>query len=137
MHIPTWIDVFLAPLRDSQPAKVAVMAVLLLIVLDIVFGVLNACIHQEFSSEKMREGIGHKCSELGFMLVGLIIDGTIVGGVDIGFKAPVLVTICVYIALMELGSLLETFVKMNPALEQSPLFRLLDSVKAKEGAHGE
>ena len=137
MHIPTWIDVFLAPLRDSQPAKVAVMAMLILIVLDVLFGVLNACLHQEFKSEKMREGIGHKCSEFGFMLVGLIIDGTIVGGVDLGFKAPVLVTICVYIALMELGSLLETFVRMNPALEESPLFRLLDSVKAKEVEHGE
>lgn len=135
MHIPTWIDVFLAPLRDSQPAKVAVMAVLLLIVLDIVFGVLNACIHHEFSSAKMREGIGHKCSELGFMLVGLIIDGTIVGGIDLGFKAPVLVTICVYIALMEIGSLLETFVKMNPALKQSPLFKLLASVKGMEVEH--
>lgn len=137
MHIPTWIDVFLAPLRDSQPAKVAVMAVLLLIVLDIVFGVLNACIHHEFSSEKMREGIGHKCSELGFMLVGLIIDGTIVGGVDLGFKAPVLVTVCVYIALMEIGSLLETFVRMNPALKESPLFKLLASVKGMEVEHGE
>lgn len=137
MQIPTWIDVFLAPLRDSQPAKVAVMAVLLLIVLDIIFGVLNACIHKEFSSEKMREGIGHKCSELGFMLVGLIVDGTIVGGVDLGFKAPVLVTICVYIALMEIGSLLETFVRMNPALEESPLFRLLASVKGLEAEHAE
>lgn len=136
MHIPNWIDAFLVPLRDSQTAKVAATAVLLLIALDVVFGVVNACIHREYKSAKMREGIGHKCSEMGFMLVGLIIDGTIVGGVDLGFKAPVLVSVCGYIALMETGSLLETFVKMNPALADSPLFRLLDSVKAKEVEHG-
>lgn len=133
MELPIWIDVFISPIRDSTPAKVACVAVLLLVLMDVVFGVLNACMNKEFSSEKMRQGIGHKCSELGFMLMGLIIDGTIVGGIDlgIGLKAPVLVTICTYIALMEIGSLLETFVKMNPSLEHSPLFRLLSDVKGK------
>ena len=131
MELPIWIDVFIAPIRDSSTAKVACVAVLLLVLMDVVFGVLCACMRKEFSSEKMRQGIGHKCSELGFMLMGLIIDGTIVGGIDlgIGIKAPVLVTICTYIALMEIGSLMETFVMMNPSLENSPLFKLLNDVK--------
>lgn len=133
MELPIWIDVFISPVRDSTTAKVACVAVLLLVLMDVIFGVLCACMRKEFSSEKMRQGIGHKCSELGFMLMGLIIDGTIVGGIDlgIGLKAPVLVTICTYIALMEIGSLMETFVKMNPTLEHSPLFRLLNDVKGK------
>lgn len=122
---PIWIDVFLEVIRDNQTAQVALMAVLLLILLDWIFGVGNAIAHHEFSSSKMREGIGHKCSELGFCLVGIIVDGTIIGGVDLGYSAPCFTAICVYICLMEIGSLLEIFSRMNPQLADSPIFKLL------------
>ena len=123
--MPSYLDVFLIPIRDSQPAQVAIVAVLLLIVLDVLFGVLNALIHHEFSSTKMRQGIAHKCSELGFLFVGVIIDGCIVGGVELGYSAPVLTGAAVYICVMEIASLLELFVKLNPALADSPVFKLL------------
>lgn len=123
--MPTYLDVFLSPVRDNTTAQVAVMAVLLLIVLDVLFGVTNALIHHEFSSEKMREGIAHKCTELGFLLVGVIVDGCIVGGVDLGYSAPVLTVAAIYICVMEIASLLEIFTKMNPALASSPVFKLL------------
>ena len=126
-------DAFLAPIRDSVAAQVGITAVLVLIVLDILFGLGNAIGHKEYSSEKMRQGIGHKCAELGFILVGLVVDATIIGGFDLGFSAPVLVSICVYLCLMEIGSLLETFADMNPQLAGSPLFKLLESVEH----HGE
>lgn len=122
---PIWIDVFVGVIRDNQTAQVALMAVLLLILLDWIFGVANAIANHEFSSSKMREGIGHKCSELGFCLVGVVIDGTIIGGVDLGYSAPCFTAICVYIALMEIGSLLEIFSRMNPELADSPIFKLL------------
>ena len=133
---PFWADVFLSVIRDNQTAQVALMAVLLLILLDWVFGVGNAIARHEFSSSKMREGIGHKCSELGFCLVGIIVDGTIIGGVDLGYSAPCFTAICVYIALMEIGSLLEIFSRMNPQLADSPIFKLLAQNKQEvvEGA---
>lgn len=132
---PIWIDSFLAPVRDNDIAQVAIAAVLLLIVLDVFFGLLNAIIKKEYSSQKMRDGIAHKCSELGFILVGIVADGTIIGGLDLGFTAPVLVSVCVYICLMELGSLLETLVKMNPALSETPLFRVLAAAKVDDHGH--
>lgn len=126
MHqLPLYIDVFLSPMRDNPVAQVAVTAVLLLTVLDVLFGLVNALMSGTFSSAKMREGIKHKSASLGFVLVGIVADGTIVGGLDIGLDAPVLVTICVYICIMEILSLLETFVALNPELESSPLFKLL------------
>lgn len=131
MGAPFFIDVFMAPIRESSVTQVAIMAVLLLMALDIVFGVANALMHHSFSSERMREGIGHKCASLGFMVVGVIIDGTIIGGVDLGFSAPVLTTICVYLCIMEIGSLLEIFAKMNPDLGNSPVFKLLKETKNK------
>ncbi len=129
---PIWIDAFISVIRDNQTAQVALMAVLLLILLDWIFGVSNAIAHKEFSSSKMREGIGHKCSELGFCLVGVVIDGTLIGGVDLGYTAPCFTAICIYICLMEIGSLLEIFCKMNPALANNPIMQLLKQNKAKE-----
>ena len=126
---PYFVDVFLAVIRDNPTAQVAFMAVLLFILLDWIFGVASAVAAKEFSSQKMRDGISHKCSELGFCLVGLIIDGTIVGGVDLGYTAPCFTAICGYVCLMEIGSLLEIFSRMNPQLADSPIFKLLKQNK--------
>lgn len=136
--LPEFIDIFLAPVRDCFPAQVAISALLVLILLDWIFGIGNACMHHEFSSEKMRQGIGHKCSELGFVLVGIVTDAMITSGLDLGFEGPVLTTIAVYLCIMEIGSLLETFAKINPELAHSPAFKLLETVhivhEADEGS---
>ena len=128
MTFPVFLDAFLSPVRDSTVAQIAITAVFIFILLDIIFGLANALWQKKYSSEVMRQGSGHKCAEFGFILVGLVVDATIVGGFDLGFQAPVLITICVYICLMEIGSLMETFADMNPQLANSPLFKLLDSV---------
>ena len=127
------LDLFIAVIRDNTIAQSGTAAVLLLIALDVIFGLGNACAHHEYSSTKMREGIGHKASELGFMLVGIVVDATIAAGFDLGFSAPVYVAICAYICLMEIGSLLEIFARINPQLAHSPLFRLLESSKELVG----
>ena len=128
------IEPFIIPVRDAQAAQAAIIAVLVLIVLDIVFGLANALIHREYSSQIMREGIAHKCAELGFILVGIVVDATIISGIDLGFAAPVLMSVCIYLCIMEIGSLLETFAKMNPALADTPLFKLLVSTHANRRA---
>ncbi len=122
------LDSFLSPIRDCFPAQVAVAALLILILLDWVFGIGNALIQHQFSSEKMRQGIGHKCSELGFVCVGIIMDAMITSGLDIGFEGPILTTVTVYLCIMEIGSLMETFAKINPQLGESPAFKLLETV---------
>jgi len=122
------LDIFLSPVRDCFPAQVAIIALLILILLDWVFGISNALIHGEFSSTKMRQGIGHKCTELGFVVVGILVDAMIMSGLDIGFNGPILTTVALYMCIMEIGSLLETFAKMNPELAKSPVFKLLASV---------
>ena len=121
---PQFIDVFLAPIRDNMIAQVGLTALFLLIVLDWAFGIGNALAKNEFSSEKMRLGIGHRCTELGFVLVGLISDAMLSSGFDLGFDGPIMITITLYLCIMEIGSLLETFVKMNPDLGNSPVFKL-------------
>lgn len=121
-------EIFTAPIRECLPAQVAIIALLILILLDWIFGIGNAMMKHEFQSEKMREGIGHKCSELGFITVGVVMDAMISSGLNIGFDAPILTTMAVYLCIMEVGSLMETFAKINPQLAGSPAFKLLESV---------
>lgn len=128
--VPFFIDAFLQPVRDNPQAQVAICAVMLLIVLDVLMGLVNAVMHKEYSSEKMRQGIAHKAVEMCFILLGIIIDATIIAGVDIGFTAPVLVGVCVYIIIMEIGSVMENAVKIWPHLADTPVFKFLSSVHA-------
>lgn len=122
--MPHALEVFLDPIRNSEVAQVAILAVLILTIADVCFGCFNALLHREFSSSKMREGIAHKSTSFGFILVADVVDGAIIGGLDLGFSAPVLVFACSYLVLMEIASLLETFCKLNPALADTPLFAL-------------
>ena len=125
--VPTYFDVFIAPVRDNEVAQAAIVGLMLLILLDWMFGLGGAVARREFSSEKMREGIGHKCTELGFVLVGIVADGLLFAGLDLGLNGPVLLAIVLYLCVMEMGSLLEHFAKINPALADTPVFRLLAS----------
>ena len=133
MAMPIWIEVFESPIRDNPTAQVAISAMLLLTLLDVLFGLLHARVSHTFSSQKMSEGIGHKGTSLGFVAVADIVDGTIIGGLDLGFSSPVLVVACTYLCIMEISSLLEQFVAINPQLGDSPIFRLLN-VAEKQGA---
>lgn len=85
------------------------------IVLDFVSGMLKAVGMKEFSSTKMREGLFHKVALLLCMLLGYAVDFA-QGYVELGFHVPVGASICVYIVLMEVSSILENICTMNPEL---------------------
>lgn len=128
MHqIPLYIDVFLAPVRDCQQVQIALMAMLILTAADILFGLINAIASKSFSSSKMREGIKHKATSFGLVLVGIVFDALVSSNIPIiGFDAPVLMLACAYLCVMELASLLETFKVMNPQLAGSKVLKLFE-----------
>ena len=133
--LPQFIDVYMAPVRDNPIVQAMLFAVLILILADMLFGIINACMHHEFSSKKLREGLMHKTGELALVLVGIIIDGLIFAGIDIGVNGPILGVMLTAIIVMEIGSLMEIAAKMNPALADMQVFKVLASVK--ENAHME
>lgn len=133
--LPFFIDAFLAPVRDNQAVQVAIVGLLMLMVLDFAFGLVNAIREGNYSSKIMREGLGHKCTELGYISVGIITDGLLFAGLDIGISGPILGFVVVYLCVMEMGSLLEIFAKLNPSLAESPLGKILASVKVSDGQH--
>lgn len=129
-YVPDFIEVFYAPIRDNLAVEVMLIAAFLLIVLDVVFGSINAAIHHEFDSSTFRLGMVHKCGDFGFILVGIIIDAMILGGITLPFDIPdgtATGLVCLGIVLMELASLMEIWTEMNPDLAENPLFKLLRS----------
>ena len=122
---PDYLDHFLAPIRDSPQAQTALMALLLLIVLDVVLGVSAAAKNHDLQSSEMRAGAWHKVGELGVVAIADIADGMLMGGLDIVFAAPVCTAVIVYLCINEVVSCLENSVKLNPELKDSPALNLL------------
>lgn len=108
-------EYFLAPLVDTG-AQVAITGVCLLIVLDLLIGIVGAVVTKTFSSEKMRAGLLHKFTELACMALAVILDGMLMEGLSLTFE-PILTGTCIYIAIMEAGSVLELVRKYNPDAE--------------------
>ncbi len=132
MTTPMFIDVFLAPVRDNLPIQAGLFAFVLLVMFDIFFGIMNAWREKNLSSTVLREGLAHKSTEFGIIFVGLIVDGLIFAGFNLGFNGPILGGFVAAMIVAEILSLMELFVKINPKLEENKAFKTLASVKTPD-----
>lgn len=123
------MGVFIRPITDNPTAQIAIAAVGILILLDVLAGFTGAAITHAISSKKMREGILHKFMEFVLVALATIIDGALLGGFQILDGNPLLIATCVYIAIMEVSSILEIVGKYNPELAESGIFSLFDHTK--------
>lgn len=97
--------------------------VFLLVLIDYVTGVVNAVMHSELSSEKMREGLGHKFAYLAIICVALIVEyGS--GYIDLGIKLPSFIPVCAGVCLIEITSIIENCAKINPELSKSNILNI-------------
>ena len=128
------LSVFVQPTADPR-AQVAVVALLALSALDVVFGVLNAWfVQHDFSSHEFRNGLIRKLSNLGVVIAADIVDAMLLGGLDLGYQ-PVLMTVTVSLALMELASLMEIYAEMHPEISDTTWYQML--AHSKDGLHKE
>ena len=102
----------------------AVSAVLFFMLLDMVSGIAAAFKNNEYSSKKVREGIFHKAGLIVVVLCAAAIELFVLHVPSIGISVPLLVPVCAIIALMEMSSIMENAVKMNPALEGNKVLGL-------------
>lgn len=97
--------------------------VFLLVLIDYITGVVNAIMHGELSSEKMRQGLGHKFAYLAIICVALIVKyGS--GYINLGVELPVFTPVCAGICLIEITSIMENCVKINPELNNSNILNI-------------
>ena len=104
--------------------------VFLLTLIDYVTGVVNAIMHGELSSERMRQGLWRKFAYLAIICVALIIEyGS--DYISLGIELPVFIPVCAGICLIEITSIMENCVKINPELSSSNILSIF-KVNKKE-----
>lgn len=124
------LEVFLQPVQDPR-AQIAIIALFILALLDVLFGVINAIfIQHDFSSHEFRAGLIRKISNFGIIIAADVVDGMLLGGLELGFQ-PVLMVVSVSLTLMELWSLLEIFAEIHPEISDSAWYQML--LRSKDG----
>ena len=100
--------------------------VFLLVLIDYVTGVVNAIMHGELSSEKMRQGLWHKFAYLAIICMALIVEyGS--DYINLGIELPVFIPVCGSICLIEITSIMENCVKINPELSNSNILDIFST----------
>ena len=87
----------------------AIPVLLVFIVLDFVTGIGAAIYTGTYKSECMRVGIWHKCAEIMLLVLAVIIQ----------IVSPEIKGVCAYLILMEVGSIAENIVKINPDMGEA------------------
>ena len=85
------------------------------IAFDSVSGNIAAAANHTWKSSIMRKGLYHKFGSIMLVALAYLIDYA-QKFVDLGFQVPVAAGVCVYIILMELGSIVDNIGKINPDL---------------------
>ena len=102
---------------------ITISIVFLLVLIDYATGVVNAIMHGELSSEKMRQGLGHKFAYLAVICVSLIVEyGS--DYINFGIELPVFIPVCTGICLIEVTSIMENCAKINPKLSKSNILNI-------------
>lgn len=85
------------------------------IILDLATGLIKSFKEKNYSSTIMRQGLFHKCGSVLCVVFGVLVDYA-QGYLDLGISIPIALPICVYICLMEIGSIIENLAKINPQI---------------------
>lgn len=100
------------------------------VVFDLGSGGISACANHEWKSSEMRKGLYHKFGSIMLVVLAYLIDYA-QKYVDLGFQVPIAAGVCVYIILMELGSIVENIGKINPDLLPDKIRAILGLDKIK------
>ena len=101
------------------------VAVLIFIIIDYITGVINAALKNNISSQKMREGLGHKATYIILLSVCYIID-TLQLNTDLSLPAKIFPIVSCGILLIELTSIIENICEINPELKQASFMHIFE-----------
>ena len=85
------------------------------ILLDFVTGLIKAFATKSYNSSIMREGLFHKTGSIMVIVFGCLVDYAQTF-IDLGVTIPVASSVCIYICLMEIGSIIENLCTINPRI---------------------
>lgn len=109
-------------------APFAITAILM--IMDYGTGVANAIMHNQMSSEKMRNGLWHKFAYIVVICTTILIEWG-AQWIDLGFDLPLVTPVLISVALIEITSILENCVKINPELKAYKVLNIFS--KSQDG----
>ena len=101
------------------------------ILLDFITGLVKAFKTKQFTSSVMRQGLFHKAGSVLVVMFGALVDYAQIY-IDLGVSLPVATTICVYICLMEIGSIIENVCEINPRIVPNKIQSYFQKLNSKE-----
>ena len=116
------LAMFFAPLDEK--IFVLLVIVLIFIGLDVLVGVARSFMLHEFSTAKLREGIVHKATLIVILLLAWLCDTAMLHVPELGMRQFILFAAEVIMFFMELTSIFESLVKLNPSLSESRFWGL-------------
>lgn len=99
-----------------------------LMLTDYVTGVVKAILERCMNSAKMREGLAHKFSYVVVIFVAWFVEFES-GRINLGFTPPLFIPVVVAISLIEITSILENCVEINPELADSRILEIFKNGK--------
>lgn len=94
--------------------KIAIVT-LVFILFDILTGFLKAAANHNIDSTALRKGLLHKLSEVVAIVFSFLCEYA-VQYIHLGVEIPLVIAVCGYIIIMEIISILENIVEVNPEL---------------------
>lgn len=90
---------------------------LIFIIVDVIVGVVKGVHTIGFKSLKMRDGLYHKLGEIIAIAFGYLCEYSF-PYVGMKINIPIVSTICIYIVLMETGSIIENLSEISPNVKK-------------------
>ena len=118
-----------APIQYTVPYNL-LLVTLVFIVMDVIMGLVKALETKSFKSLKMREGLFHKLGEILCVVFGMVCEMSF-PVVGITVKLPIVSTICIYIIIMETGSIVENLAAISPNIK-ALLVKVFNAYKNEE-----
>ena len=119
---------------EFSEAELYIMGfVLVLIVLDVIVGLVQAAKNGDYQSAKMREGLFHKIGTILTVALAVLMQGFCGHIGDTGWDVPLIYGVCLYVALMEVGSILENLALINPELANTKVFDMFKNTRSEVG----
>lgn len=130
----------------SEVAVTVLIAAFVFMVMDIVTGFAAAVKNGEVNSSKMREGLWHKGGFIGIIVLAIMVEFAVahipttglesvpefVALCDTAANIPIVFATCAYIIMSEAVSIIENLGKLNPAIANSPVGKMLVSTSKSE-----
>lgn len=92
------------------------------IILDVISGVAQAISNHDLSSEKLRQGAWHKFAYVLIMALAFSIEASM-SYIDLGFTAPIMPAVSVYLIGTEIVSIIENIISLNPDLSGATIWK--------------